>query len=79
MAHHPESEKMANIVLAVYTYALENYIDINNPEDVKKALKALDIELPPDVSIAVLMVGLVEFHKIAKDTTIKSEKKKLLN
>ncbi len=76
-----KAQKMASIVLEVYTYALDNSMDITSSEEVKKMLEILELEIPPDVTVDTLVQSLIAFHKMTKGNVekIKEERKKIPN
>lgn len=72
----PKTQKIISIIMAVYSYAFDNGIDITNEEKIQKVLKTLNLELPDDVGIDILIQGLVGFHEIAKAHATKKKKEK---
>lgn len=67
------AEKMANIVLDVYRYALDNKMDITNREDILKILKTLKLNAD-DIDVDILIEGLVAFDKMTKAEVAKRKK-----
>lgn len=76
-----KSVETTELVLKVIDYAHEHNLDVNNIEDVKKILKALNSDLSTDSEIREFMVLIKAtdtfFDMNAPQKT--SEKQKLLN
>ncbi|CAN5148494.1 hypothetical protein BH09PAT2_BH09PAT2_10870 [soil metagenome] len=72
--HDQKIQKIISTILDVYSYILDNGTDITNEEEIKKVLKTLNLELPDDVGIDVLIRGLVGFHEITKAHASKTKK-----
>ncbi len=59
------ADKMANLVLDVYRYALDDNLDITSHEDVKQILT--DLKLDSDnIDIETLIQGLVALDRMTK-------------
>lgn len=65
------AEKMANIVLDVYRYALDNKMDITSHDDVLKILDVLKIYNSSGINIDTLIEGLVALDKMTKENVAK--------
>lgn len=68
------AEKLADIVLDVYRYALDNDMDFTSKENIQKILDVLKPENPSDINIDVLIQGLVSFDRMAKTESKKRQK-----
>lgn len=68
------AEKLANLVMDVYRYALDNDMDFTSKEDIQKILDVLKPENPSDINIDVLIQGLVAFDRMAKTEVKKRQK-----
>ncbi len=66
------AQKVANIVLDVYQYALKNNLDITSREDVLKALKELNLN-DDSTEVDTLIQGLVALDKMTKADVTKRE------
>jgi hypothetical protein len=69
------AQKVANIVLDVYQYALKNNLDITSREDVLKALKELNLN-DDSTEVDTLIQGLVALDKMTKADVVKREGEK---
>ena len=69
------AQKVANIVLDVYQYALKNNLDITSREDVLKALKELNLN-DDSTEVDTLIQGLVALDKMTKADVAKREGEK---
>lgn len=67
------AEKMANLVLDVYRYALDNKMDITNREDILKILETLKLDAD-EIDVDTLIEGLVTFDKMTKAEVAKRKK-----
>ena len=66
------AQKVANIVLDDYQYALKNNLDITSREDVLKALKELNLT-DDSTDVDTLIQGLVALDKMTKADVAKRE------
>ncbi|MFH0773429.1 MAG: hypothetical protein V1922_03910 [bacterium] len=69
------AQKVANIVLDVYQYALKNNLDITSREDVLKALKELNLN-DDSTEVDTLIQGLVALDKMTKADVTKKQGEK---
>ena len=60
------AEKMANLVLDVYRYALDNKMDIMSHEDVVKILTVLEVDSSDEIDVNTLIEGLVALDLMTK-------------
>lgn len=70
------AQKVANMVLDVYQYALKNNLDITSREDVLKALKELNLN-DDSTEVDTLIQGLVALDKMTKADVAKRESEKV--
>lgn len=67
------AEKMANLVLDVYRYALDNNMDITSRDDVVKILTVLKIDNSDEIDIDTLIEGLVALDLMTKAEVAKRQ------
>ncbi len=69
-----KAQEMMNIVMAIYSYAHDNNLDITDKDEVKEMLKIVKPEEAGTIDIEVLIQGLVMFDQQAKTTVAKKQK-----
>ena len=65
------AEKMANIVLDVYRYTLDNNMDITSHDDVVKILTVLKVDDSSEINVDTLIEGLVALDLMTKSEVAK--------